>query len=599
MPSSALPLGEGDLRRYCGRLVTALVASCALAAPLAALDQVVPEQPSRGVEIQAELAEGLPVSLVHVHLVESTGDPAQDAALKREAAIALGVERGGTFRQLPAQLALNRVRELPGIQSAELRLFQTVPSGQVAVALLVVPVREGAAAAREPRGMLATRGLGDFPTIYEDERAKLVFILNGGAGIFSDTDSWFGGYGEEFNANSPIADDPLGDGTSTWFEAYVEPGIGGVSQLFDHPLYAYGAVSYSMSGTSGHDIYNSGTRGYGDLEKLYAGLIWDWPGRDALVDVSVGRQVYQLRDGFLLSKVPVSTSVGERSALYLGPRLTSKNTVLVRAKASGFGLDAFMIEPSEPDVIETNTRLAGINLQYQLAHAEAAFTYFYLPDSDSVYRLPGGVRLPREGLRTYNPSLSLKQPFGFQGAWVKAEYAYQDHDDFDMSAQAGYVWFGYELQQFGWRPALSYRWSKFSGDDPATETFERFDPLFSGGLGNFLPGIVFSKAYKNANLVTNRATLSVKPNPSLELVLDYFHHRADELNNLGGIGPLQTLASRDIGQEVTLTAYHYIGTHLFVQGIASVGMPGEALDAALGGDADNWYTLQLALYVFF
>ena len=51
---------------------------------------------------------------------------------------------------------------------------------------------------------------------------------------------------------------------------------------------------------------------------------------------------------------------------------------------------------------------------------------------------------------------------------------------------------------------------------------ERFDPLFSGGLGNFLPGIVFSKVYKNSNLITNRATLSIKPLNNLELTLGLF-----------------------------------------------------------------------------
>jgi hypothetical protein len=146
---------------------------------------------------------------------------------------------------------------------------------------------------------------------------------------------------------------------------------------------------------------------------------------------------------------------------------------------------------------------------------------------------------------------------------------------------------------------LSYRWSTFSGDDPDTQTFERFDPLFSGGLGNFLPGIVFSKVYKNANLTTNRATLSVKPSDQLELILDYFHHRADSLNNLGGIGPLQTLQSRDIGQELTLTTYRYIGKNLFFQAIASVGMPGKAIERALGPDTEDWYTVQAALYMFF
>jgi hypothetical protein len=118
-------------------------------------------------------------------------------------------------------------------------------------------------------------------------------------------------------------------------------------------------------------------------------------------------------------------------------------------------------------------------------------------------------------------------------------------------------------------------------------------------LGQFLPGIVFSKVYKNANLITNRATLSVKPDDTLELTLDYFHHRADDLNNLGGIGPLQILKSKDIGQEVTLTSFYYVGKHFFLQGIASVGFPGEAIDLALGGGAENWYTLQAALYMFF
>jgi hypothetical protein len=498
-----------------------------------------------------------------------------------------------------AGLALQRVQRLPTVQSAEMRLFNTVPSGQVAVALLVSPREEAPARPAEEKEVTTPAEARRFPTIHEDDRSKFVYILNGGVGVFSDIDPWFGGYGDAFNAGNPTAKDPLGPGTSTWTEAYVEPGLGGISQVSDYPLYLYGAVSWLMSGTAGHDIYNSGNWGHGDFEKLYAGMIWNLPGEDTSLDVSVGKQVYQLRDGFLLSKIPVSTSIGERAALYLGPRLASENTVLVRAKASSFGMDAFLIEPSEIEEIATDTKLAGINLQYQFADAEAAFTYFYVPDSKSTYRTTDGRRLPREGLRTYNPSVSLKKLFGREGAWLKAEYAYQDHEDFDMSADAGYVWLGYQFTATGWRPTLSYRWSTFSGDDPDTQAFERFDPLFSGGLGNFLPGIVFSKVYKNANLTTNRATLSVKPSDQLELILDYFHHQADSLNNVGGIGPLQTLQSRDVGQEVTLTAYRYIGKNLFFQAIASAGMPGKAIERALGPDTDDWYTVQAALYVFF
>jgi len=59
------------------------------------------------------------------------------------------------------------------------------------------------------------------------------------------------------------------------------------------------------------------------------------------------------------------------------------------------------------------------------------------------------------------------------------------------------------------------------------------------------------------------------------------------------------LRSKEVGQEVTLTAFHYIGKHFFFQGIASVGIPGKAIEGALEGPAENWYTLQASLYMFF
>ena len=100
---------------------------------------------------------------------------------------------------------------------------------------------------------------------------------------------------ELFNKNSPISKDPLGPGTSTWVEGYLEPGLGGIFQLGDYPLYPYGAVTYLVSGTHGHDIYNSGTWGHGEFERLYGGFIYDLPGKGNVLDLSVGKQIYQLQ----------------------------------------------------------------------------------------------------------------------------------------------------------------------------------------------------------------------------------------------------------------------------------------------------------------
>ena len=553
-----------------------------------------------GIEIQAEFAEGLPVDSVTVQLDTTASDPENDEQIQNTVVAAFGIAPGATFRQVAAEFGVNRIRQLEAVRSAEMKLYKSVTGGnRVEILLRVSPLAEGATQPPTTKGLLSSGNLNEFPTLFENDRSRFVLILNGGTGVFTDSDPWFGGFGQLFNNGNPTAEDPLGSGSSTWLEGYIEPGLGGIFQLFDFPIYPYGAVSYLWSGTDGHDIYNSGSWGYGDFEKLYGGLIWDLPGENSMVDVSFGRQVYQLRDGFLLSKIPVSTSIGERAALYLGPRLTSEFTALAKVRTFDFGLDAFLIEPSEISEIASDTRLAGIDLNYRFAKVDGALTFLYVPESKSTYRTPDGRRLPREGLRTFNPSLSITELFGLENSWLKMEYAYQNHEDFDMSAEAGYIWAGYTFESYSWQPEISYRWSGFSGDKPDTQTLERFDPLFSGGLGNFLPGIVFSKAYKNSNLITNRATLTVKPSKTLELSLDYFHHRADNLNNLGGIGPLQSLGSKEIGQEVTLTVFHYIGTHLFLQGIASAGFPGEAIDEAVGGDAKNWYTVQAALYFFF
>ena len=129
---------------------------------------------------------------------------------------------------------------------------------------------------------------------------------------------------------------------------------------------------------------------------------------------------------------------------------------------------------------------------------------------------------------------------------------------------------------------------------------ERFDPLFSGGLGNFLPGLVFSKVYKNANLRTHRVKGNIFPAETLELSLDWFHHRADRTTNRGGIGALNTtLPSTEIGDEVTLTSNWYLGRNFFLQGLASVAVPGDALTGTLPGDVRPWYTLQASLYMFY
>jgi len=553
------------------------------------------DQPeAKGIRIQPMVAEGLPIALVYVHLEVSTGSVEGDETLKKQIVRTLDVSIGDTFRELIIGMRLSKVQALPTLQSAAYGVYQAVPSGQVVVVIFATPL-VGKEGARKRSGMLVTRKGVDFPLLYEDERSKLTLILNGGAGVYCDTNPWFGGHGAAFNARNPLATKPAGNGTLAWGEGYLEPGIGGITRLGDLPLYPYGAVTYILSGTLGDDIYNSGPWGHGELERLYGGFVFDLPGERNGLDLSYGKQIYQIRDGFLLSKIPVSTNAGDRAALYLGPRLASKSTALGRLRLGDLGLDAFMIEPSEIESVETNSRLVGANLRYEIVKGiETAFSFFYLADSDTTFPSP------RQGTRTFNPSLSLSDIAGITGLWFKGEYAWQNNENLTMSAHAGYAWLGYQAAQLPWKPVISYRYALFSGEDPNTTAVERFDPLFSGGLGNFLPGIVFSKVCKNSNLRIQRVNINVFPTSTLELDLDYFHLMADSYDNRGGIGPLNTtLPSKTIGDELTLTSSWYFGNYFFLQGIASVGIPGNALRETLGGNVKPWYTLQASLYMFY
>lgn len=90
-------------------------------------------------------------------------------------------------------------------------------------------------------------------------------------------------------------------------------------------------------------------------------------------------------------------------------------------------------------------------------------------------------------------------------------------------------------------PSISYRYAVFSGDDPDTKDFERWDLLLSTGLGIRQQGISFGKI----------VAIRISPPSALN-------------------------------------------RNLYRQAIASYAMPGEAL-RDLGAD-ENWSTLQLSLY---
>ncbi|HEX5819700.1 MAG TPA: alginate export family protein, partial [Gemmatimonadales bacterium] len=185
---------------------------------------------------------------------------------------------------------------------------------------------------------------------------------------------------------------------------------------------------------------------------------------------------------------------------------------------------------------------------------------------------------------------------GVPGLQAEGEYAHQWNTNFPMSANAWYVQLGYVSERRAWKPNLSYRFGFFQGDDAATPTYERFDAPQSSGSDNWLQGNILRKTVVNSNVLSHRVRLGLSPAPGMNLVLSWFHLRADERNNRGGAKPLQELQGDTFGDEVDVTFSWGINRHLFLLGFAGIAIPGDAIDRALAGDAKHWRSFQLSLF---
>ncbi len=439
-----------------------------------------PKDPNARLRIPPNFGEGFPIERVFIYVRNPSNDPKQDEDIRRQLANSFGIRAGGNFSPLLADQGLNQVQRLPFVESAEYRLYQSNLPGVVIVALLVnLKAQEVSQvpAPKPPRGMVISGKLRDFPTLYESDRSLVKLILNGGVGVFSD-------------------------------------------------------------GTVQPDIFRTDSRFYGDIERLYGGFLVAKTGNPLVFNLSAGRQIFQLNQGFLFSQFSGSANALDRAASYSNPRTAYEMTVLSDLRWGDFRLQGFFLEPDELSVADSNTQYLGISAQYNNNQGvEAVLTYVGVPQSSRTYLLPDGERLTRQGLQVINPRLQLSPLFGVPGLWFQGEYAYQFNDRYSMSAQGGYLWLGYSVQNVRWQPSFSYRFAGFSGDNPKTATYERFDPLQASGLTDWLQGISLGKVYNNSNSFSHRVNFTVMPTSNFELSLDYYYRFADTLNNLGGNPP--------------------------------------------------------------
>ncbi len=542
-----------------------------------------------GVQVPAVNSEGLPIGSVVIVIeedgVERLADSTETAAFYK----AFDLRPGALFRQSVADGALDRVRAVPEVMAAEYVLLNTEPSGPLTV---LVKVRLSAKAKPAPQGAV-------FPDLIKTKRSRLLVMLNGGVGLFNEVNAFFG-QGEAFTQGNPVATDPAGQGIRFWGETYVEPGVAAIFQLAQGKVQPYGALSYMATARNTSDIYSADETLFGAVERAYLGIYMPKLGRkeDLSIDLSAGRQFFQLRDGFLFSKYSGSSNAGERGSVFLNARTTYEHSAIGKVQYRRFTATGFFLEPQElfPDK-GSDRQYLGADLNFNdRKHFDAGLAYITVPSSKGSYSTPT-ERITQEGMYIINPKLWVSD-IGGTGLFVKSEYAYQSHATADMLSHAWYAAVGMRKQAWKGSPSLMYRYGFMQGDDPNTATYERFDAIQTGGLGNWVQGIDFRKVVGNGNFIAHRIELKGYASRSTELSLDLFLLGAHQLENRGALAPISQLKALDYGTEVTLTARWFVTKHLLLLGVLSHAEPGSAIRSAFETEVRSWTSYQCALFLF-
>lgn len=381
-------------------------------------------------------------------------------------------------------------------------------------------------------------------------------------------------------------------GSSSWREGYAKYGLSGSLGLAGNGS-LYGALNLVSSGTWGDGDAAGLTQGSERrtaVEDAYLGWrsadLLPWLGKDGL-DISAGRQVIRLGDGFLIQGDPVSfgdvdlgADFDRGGAYYLAGRKAFDQTAVLRLGGEQ-GWRGDLIWLKSDNHAQAETELAIANLEHVDEFATLGLSWIRGLDVNPRYAEILGLQ-ERDGMDTV--SLRGRSGLGVDNLELAGEYVTQDKRS--GRENAWYLEGAWTFADTPWTPTASYRYSRFS---------EAFDPLFYGfsrGYGTWYQGEVAGNYAGpfNSNTQVHHVGLKATPRENLTLGALYFDFNTldEDRGNLGG-------------RELDLYAEWMVNDHLLISPLLGFYKPDRSSDQGglqLGGDSTNTY-LQLVVGTFF
>jgi len=257
---------------------------------------------------------------------------------------------------------------------------------------------------------------------------------------------------------------------------------------------------------------------YLNLDKIYLG----WKSGNNIsfldtdgLDISVGKQNFQLGDGMVLTDGNDEASP-HKGIYWLDPRQAWNNSAIVRLKSLPYQLELFYLQSNtyikdeDPTADIYKDSILGGNFELvDKKLGKVGVSYFKVASSNNPMR--DGLSVT--GLHSRGNPVSTLQNLELAGEvdFQKNNNSYINRDAVAWFAEAKYF-----MPSLPWYPTLGYRYSSFSGDKASTSKNEGWDYLYNGsterGFGYWYQGIVVG-TYETrlSNLDTHFVNLTLIP----------------------------------------------------------------------------------------
>ncbi len=381
-------------------------------------------------------------------------------------------------------------------------------------------------------------------------------------------------------------------GGSTWRESFIKYGLS-VDQTLGVLGSVYGTANLVSSGTWGDgdaSRVTNGTERTTKFDEAFAG----WRSGDLVpalgkdgVDLSFGRQIITLGDGFIINDDGPNLGNGvadgefnRGGAYYIAARHAFDQTAVVRLGGKD-GVHGSLMWIKSDNRAQANTEMAAGTLEYTSAPGTLGLTYIHGIDVDE--RFANDLQKQRKGMNLY--SVRGVGNAGIENAHFSFEYARQDKDA--GQENAWYTEGGYTFADLPLSPDLTYRYSRYS---------KNWDAMFSGfnrGYGTWVQGEVagnYSGPY-NSNTAVQHVALKLKPLDNVTVGALFFDYKTLSKNGMPDLD----------GRELDLYAEWVVNEHLIVTPLLGLYRPNKDQDNGgnqVGGNGTNVYS-QLVVAVPF